>query len=119
MLLDCEQVDVLYTDFTKAFDRLDHDVILTSSRDLGLPANIISSVYSFLTERENRVFYAGYFSDLFFPSSGVPQGSNLGPLLFIIVVNTVASVIKCFLLIFADDMKLYAPIYSHADCLFF
>nr|CAH7749762.1 unnamed protein product [Callosobruchus chinensis] len=110
------QVDVVYTDFSKAFDKVSHQILLQKLHYLGFNDTYISLLRSYLSERKQYVFYNGYRSHIYTSTSGVPQGSNLGPLLFIIFVNDLCDSLKCSRLMFADDLKLYTCIYSVADC---
>lgn len=72
---------------------------------------------SYLQQRTFHVKYNGSVSNKFSAPSGVPQGSNLGPLLFVIFINDIPDVIKySTCLLFADDMKFYATVENYADC---
>ena len=72
---------------------------------------------SYLVNRSQKVVVRGYVSHSFVPGSGVPQGSNLGPLLFLLFINSLAIEIKSSKrLLFADDLKLYMAIGSIDDC---
>lgn len=115
-LTSYKQVDVIYTDFSKAFDKLDHNVLLYKLSLLDLSDNILQLISSYLNDRVNVVNYAGYNSTPFVPTSGVPQGSNLGSLLFAIATNDVDLFVNCHLLMYADDMKLFLPINNVLDC---
>ena len=116
LLRDHDQVDVIYTDFSKAFDILDHQVLLSKLSNLNISSNLFNLLISYLTTRKNVVFCSGCFSNPFYPSSGVPQGSNLGPLLFIITLNDVVNSVNCYILIYADDIKLFLPVDDVIDC---
>ena len=70
---------------------------------------------SYLTDRQNYVFYNGYRSVNFTTTSGVPQGSNLGPLLFIIFIDDLLTSIRCHCLAYADDLKIYRSINGPGD----
>lgn len=110
------QVDVIYTDFSKAFDRIDHDLLLEKLNLFGFSCHLISFFRSYLKNRKQYVMYYGCESELFIATSGVPQGSNLGPLLFLLFINDLANEVKCDKLLFADDMKIFAEINSVHDC---
>ena len=112
------QVDVIYTDFAKAFDRIDHEIILTKLNNFGFHESLIALIRSYLTNRVQYVSYNGFDSKQFIATSGVPQGSNLGPLLFLLFINDLVQVIDCEKVLFADDLKIYHTIENVEDCLF-
>jgi len=109
------QVDTIYTDFAKAFDKVDHGILLFKLCSFGVPTNLVEWFSTYLRNRSQFVVIGGSRSDRIVPSSGVPQGSILGPLLFIIFINDLlASLSSCSG--FADDLKLYKTISSIYDC---
>lgn len=110
------QVDCVYTDFSKAFDKLSHSVIVLKMRRLGFPPWFIEWVTSYLLDRTYKVVFRGVESRSINATSGVPQGSHLGPLLFILAIDDVSLVLKkAKVKIYADDMKLYSTIKSSRD----
>lgn len=109
------QVDVIYTDFSSAFDTVDHGILLKKLSCFGFTHSFITLMASYLTRRTNYVFYNGFSSDDFFSISGVPQGSNLGPLLFILFINDLLTDLSCPALAYADDLKIYSSISTHND----
>lgn len=111
------QVDSLYTDFTKAFDRIDHQLLLQKLSKFGFNLNLLDFFKSYLTDREQFVFYNGYKSSTYLATSGVPQGSNLGPLLFLLFIDDLCIELQCEGLIFADDLKIYKSIITENDCI--
>lgn len=107
------QTDVIYTDFSKAFDRVDHKILLLKLRLIGIPECIILWIESYLTLRTQKVLFCNVESKIVNVTSGVPQGSHLGPLLFLLFLNDLPTVIsKCNILMYADDVKLF---YSFSD----
>lgn len=110
------QVDVVYTDFSKAFDKINHRLLLNKLRTFGFSDSLILFFSSYLIEREQYVYYNGYSSATFLATSGVPQGSNLGPLLFLLFINDLCRQLDCNKLFFADDLKLFSNIRSEVDC---
>ena len=101
-------VDVIYFDYSKAFDVVNHEILLTKLRSIGIKGEILAWISSFLTDRTLQVCVKGHTSRPRSVLSGVPQGSVLGPLLFLVYINHIASQLSCKFKIFADDLKIYA-----------
>ena len=93
-------------DLQKAFDTVNHGILLNKLKAIGLNQNSILWFDSYLTGRKQVTDINGILSDTKGISCGVPQGSILGPLLFLIYVNDMTTAVKCKLLLYADDSAL-------------
>jgi len=117
MLSNESTVDMIYLDFSKAFDKVDHGILLHKVRDMGISGKLGIWFYHFLTNRSQHVRLPGGVSDDCPVISGVPQGTVLGPLLFIIMLADINKEITVSNLIsFADDTRVYSKIDSVDDC---
>ena len=103
------QVDVIYTDFAKVFDRIDHGV-LQKLGCYGISDLLMILLKSYLCKRICYVSIMGYHSSRLQMNSGVPQDSNLGPLLFILCINDVLELFSVRALLFADDLKSFSTV---------
>ena len=104
---DGAKVDAVYLDFAKAFDSVPHQRLLVKVREMGIDGKVFSWIEQFLKDRKQRVSVDGQLSEWSTVKSGVPQGSVLGPVLFVIYINDLPSVVDSCCIMFADDTKIY------------
>ena len=112
---DKNQVDLIILDFSKAFDMVPHQKLLHKLRNYGIDGKLNVWIEQFLSNREQRVLVDGEFSRYDKVLSGVPQGTVLGPLLFLCFINDLPEHVKSQLRLFADDCLLYRIIKSVLD----
>jgi ribonucleases P/MRP protein subunit RPP40 len=111
--------DVLYTDFSKVFDTVSHSKLIHKVRSYGFEEQLIECFSSFLIGRKQGVIMGDSISRWLDVLSGVPQGSVLGPLMFLLFVNDIPDCICNTCLLYADDNKLIAKVSSEVDWLMF
>lgn len=113
---DNKEVDVVYTDFSKAFDQVPHNILLQKLEAYGLAGSLLKWVESYLSDRTYFVVVNGFKSCTQRITSGVPQGSHLGPVLFNAFVNDIPNCLYyCKPYLYADDLKLVATCESLKD----
>jgi len=113
---DGNSVDQIYLDFQKAFDKVPHQKLLLKLRRAGISGHVLSWIESFLSNRYQRVKINGKYSSWRKVLSGVPQGSVLGPLLFILYINDLPRNLKnTSPFIFADDTKLAGKVNTEEE----
>ena len=105
-----KEVNIIYTDFAKAFDKVSHKKLIQVLYSFGIRGNLLEWLNQFLVNRRQQVYINSVYSESLDVKSGVPQGSVLGPLLFILYINDIINVCsaKCFVAMFADDCKFYS-----------
>ncbi|XP_072018350.1 uncharacterized protein [Amphiura filiformis] len=113
---DKGQTDMILLDFAKAFDKVSHRLLLHKLQHYGIRGPTLQWVTDFLSHRTQQVLVDGQISTQANVSSGVPQGSVLGPLLFLAYINDLPDCVKSSTTrLFADDTALYKRISSHHD----
>ena len=113
-----ESVDIIYMDLQKAFDTVPHKRLLAKVKSYGIGGNILNWLENFLVGRQQQVVVNKSSSSREEVTSGVPQGSVLGPILFVLFVNDLPDHVTSQIKIFADDTKIFRKIGSKADCEF-
>ena len=111
-----EQIDMIVLDFSKAFDKVAHHRLLAKLENYGVRGSLHKWIASFLLDRKQRVVVDGKNSDWVKVDSGVPQGTVLGPILFLAFINDLPSAVKSSVRLFADDCVMYRPVHSQEDC---
>ncbi|MCG8096816.1 MAG: hypothetical protein JAZ17_24870 [Candidatus Thiodiazotropha endolucinida] len=102
-----KEVRVVFCDIKKAFDRVWHAGLLHKLRACGVSGSLLDWFRNYLSDRRQRVVLPGANSDWAYIRAGVPQGSVLGPLLFLIFINDIVIEINSNIRLFADDTSLY------------
>ena len=111
-----QQVDAVLLDFSKAFDKVPHQRLLLKLEHYGVRGNLLKWVEDFLSARTQEVVIDGTKSTPLPVSSGVPQGTVLGPLLFLAYINDMPEGIRSTVKLFADDSLVYRKISNKRDC---
>jgi hypothetical protein len=115
MVDDGEDVDVVYLDFAKAFDKVPHQRLLIKLKEVGIGGQLLKWISSWLSNRKQRVGIRGRYSGWKEVFSGVPQGSVLGPILFLIFINDIDEGLLSYILKFADDTKIFNSVSNEQD----
>ena len=115
MIDDGLPIDIIYTDFSKAFDRVPHQRLLRKIKNMGIIGMTQGWIRAFLTGRTQRVRVEREFSPWAQVKSGIPQGSVLGPTLFVMYINDMPDAINSMCQLFADDARIFKSVRSTDD----
>ena len=116
-IVDGGVVDSIYMDFAKAFDSVPHRRLIAKLQSYGIEGKVLNFISAFLSKRTQVVKVNGEESAVGHVLSGIPQGSVLGPILFVIYINDILESTKSDGLLFADDTKIFKHIMSREDAL--
>lgn len=105
-----KEIRIIFFDISKAFDRVWHKGLLFKLKKMGIVGNLLLWLKDYLSNRKQRVVINGKESSWENINAGVPQGSILGPLLFLIFINDIVSEVNCPIKLFADDTSIYAVV---------
>ena len=109
------QTDIIFLDFSKALDKISHKFLLSKRHCYGIRNHTLSWISAFLSNRTQTTVVNGVHSSYVEVTSGVPQGSVLGPRLFLSYINDINNAIKSQIKLFADDSVLYRNIRNQND----
>ena len=109
---------IIFFDFAKAFDSVPHDLIVHELKTFGFGSNLLQWIENYLQGRYQSVMIEGQVSSPLPVTSSVPQGSIIGPLLFVLYINDICDVCTSIMKLYADDAKLYRNIKSRQDVLY-
>ena len=112
-----KQTDITVLDFSKAFDKVSHQLLFTKLDHYGIRGSTLCWINSFLSDRTQKVIIEGAVPDTVKVTSGVPQGSVLTPILFLIYINDFPNSLLSKVRLFADDAIVYREINSLQNCL--
>ena len=111
-----KKVRVVFGDISKAFDRVWHAGLLAKLNSTGVTGDLNKWFSSYLAGRKQRVVLDNINSDFLLIKAGVPQGSVLGPLLFLLYINDIADNLQCGISLFADDNIIFTSADTMEDC---
>ena len=111
-----KDIDTIYLDFAKAFDKVDHKILATKLKEMRIGGKVGMWLYNFLSHRTQQISANGAISPPTPVLSGVPQGTVLGPILFVIMISDLdKSLTKSFASLFADDSRVSAQVKNESD----
>ena len=105
-----KEVRIVFCDISKAFDRVWHDGLIYKLSSMGISGNLLLWFKNYLSDRHQRVVLEGEQSAWGSINAGVPQGSVLGPLLFLVYINDITSVVNSNIRLFADDTTIFVEV---------
>jgi len=109
------QIDMIILDFSKAFDMVPHLKLMDKLENYGVDGHLHKWIYHFLSQRHMQIVVEGDHSEPVTVDSGVPQGTVMGPLLFLCYINDLPDAVKSQVRLFADDSLLYRTIKTRKD----
>ena len=110
-------VDVVYLDLAKAFDKVDHRILISKLKSIGVGGQLLRWIADFVSDRHQKVRVEGKVSSEGSVRSGVPQGSSLGPLLFLVLIADIDKNLQYVTASsFADDTRLFLKVLNEIDC---
>ena len=115
ILCDNKQTDVIVMDFVKAFDKVSHNKLICKLKEYGINSSINQWIESFLHQRQQRVACKGEMSSWAPVRSGIPQGSMIGPILFLVYINDLPAKLQSKVRLFADDTIVYMAVTNETD----
>ena len=110
-----DNIDCIYLDFAKAYDKVDHGILLKKMKMLGITGSLGRWILNFLSGRGQQTMVKGRKSETFPLISGVPQGSVMGPLLFLIFIGDISEGVSASILVYVDDSKVKSKVKSPED----
>ena len=110
-----KKYELYFCDVSEAFDRVWHEGLLFKLRTVGISGSLLKWFTDYLSIRKQQVVLPGVTSELSTLKAGVPQGSILGPLLFLLYINDIVKKINCSIRLFADDTSLYIIVDNPLD----
>ena len=107
--------DVIYMDFKKAFDTVPHKRLISKLNSLNISKEIVNWIEAFMSNRRQKVAVNGKESNWHDVTSGIPQGTVIGPLLFVLYINGLPDLAQSDTFLFADDIKIFRSIINTID----
>ena len=108
-----KEIDAIFLDFSKAFDKVDHSKLISKLKSIGVSNQVSNWVQNLLADRSQVVVVDGYASSPCPVTSGVPQGSVIGPILFLVYINDLPDTVASKTRLFADDTVIYNTSENH------